>query len=199
MNRNLPLAALFSLVVLAACGGSGKAQAIAGQGDASSASPPATTPATTLPNTPPAETSAGSQVRALEASGALPSLDRSDAIAGPDANGNGVRDDIEQWIDNRQDLTPAQKRAALQMAAVMQRLLLVDLKDDAALQASAEASADAVSCLHDNFTEFDKASKLGRQIEAFTANTEPRARRYLAYNARRGGTTTRMLNTNTCL
>jgi len=177
MKAIASIALLVTSVSLTACGGNSNAQT------------------TQSPSGP--EISAGSQVRALEAAGRLPTLDRSDSLAGPDVNGNGVRDDIDQWI-SQQDGTAPQKQAMTQSAQALQHMLLVDLRDDAALQAAAEASADAVACMYDQFPDPQTPSIIGNRIEAFTANTEQRARRYMAYNARRGGTTTRMLNTNTC-
>ena len=47
----------------------------------------------------------------LEARGELPVLDRTDTIAGIDANQNGVRDDIEAFINSLPD-TPVQKKGS---------------------------------------------------------------------------------------
>jgi hypothetical protein len=50
------------------------------------------------------------QVMALEASGAIPKLDRGNTIVGTDANANGVRDDIEAFITS--NYTSSIQRAA---------------------------------------------------------------------------------------
>ncbi len=39
------------------------------------------------------------RLQALEEEGTIPKLDRSKDLAGPDKNNNGVRDDIESYID----------------------------------------------------------------------------------------------------
>ncbi len=58
-------------------------------------------------------------IQALEDSGKIPKLDRSNDLLGPDANSNGVRDDIDAWIA-AQPITEVQKKAAQQMAKVQQ-------------------------------------------------------------------------------
>jgi hypothetical protein len=50
------------------------------------------------------------QVVDLEASGAIPKLDRGNTIIGTDANANGVRDDVEAFITN--NYTSSIQRAA---------------------------------------------------------------------------------------
>ena len=66
--------------------------------------PPAAQPDPTTPTAPatpsqPAK-SLKDQIADAERAGKYPPLDRSSDIAGPDANGNGVRDDIEAWINS---------------------------------------------------------------------------------------------------
>ena len=56
----------------------------------------------------------------LEARGELPVLDRTDTIAGIDANQNGVRDDIEAFINSLPD-TPVQKKTTVQPATRAQQ------------------------------------------------------------------------------
>jgi hypothetical protein len=64
-------------------------------------------------------TTCGSQEHAKSLSSAIPQLERSSDIAGPDANQNGVRDDIEAWI-NVQPLNEGQRKALIQMARWLQ-------------------------------------------------------------------------------
>lgn len=134
----------------------------------------------------------------LEASGQLPRLDRSSDIRGPDADNNGIRDDIDAWIA-AQPITDAQKKAAQQMARVQQAKLLVNLDDEAALQALGDRTAAGVVCLGDMFMpERQKGRDLGGQLEAITVNTKERAKQYLAYNRAVSGSSGRLPEGNTC-
>jgi len=154
-------------------------------GDGSGASAPATDVPTTLK----------AQITQLESSGALPALDRSSSIAGPDVNNNGVRDDIEAYITHL-PLTPAQQRAALQDAKATQMTLTVDLTDKVALQKVGDALMASTKCLGKNLDE--NSSEMSSRIESMTANTSERAKRYLEYNAARSGSSTSWPNGDTC-
>jgi hypothetical protein len=167
-----------SLVVLnlAACGG--------GSGNGVSTNAPPTAPSTLE-----------AQIAQLESSGALPALDRSISIAGPDVNGNGVRDDIEYYI-TRLPLTAVQQRAALQDAKAAQMTLTVDLTDKVALQRVGDAGMASMKCLSKNFS--DSRSEMSSRIESMTANTRERAQRYMAYNAARSGSSTSWPRGDTC-
>ena len=146
---------------------------------------------------PPAEPSIGARIEQLERSGALPTLDRSESLEGPDANGNLVRDDIEQWIAT-QALTLAQQNAAVQFARAIQLTLLVDTGDPQALQRSGDRTMGAISCIFDRFDETRSASGLVRKVEAITMNTRARVMRYIAYNKARSGSVTILKNEDTC-
>ncbi len=138
------------------------------------------------------------QIQALEASGALPALDRSTDIKGPDANNNGVRDDIEAWIASL-PITETQKKAAMQSARASQRALLVDLMDAAALQSLGNLEIASTVCIKDSFIpDRPLGSVLSSKIEAMTANTRERARRYLDYNKAVSGSATSLPEGNTC-
>ncbi|MDP2015231.1 hypothetical protein [Hydrogenophaga sp.] len=128
----------------------------------------------------------------------MPRLDRSSDIKGPDADNNGIRDDIDAWI-TAQPITDAQKKAAQQMARVQQAKILVDLSDKSALQMLGDQSMRGVSCLVDvskpnNQQGYDLIDK----IEALTANTRERAKQYLAYYRARSGSVTELPAGNTC-
>jgi len=137
------------------------------------------------------------QIAALEQSGAYPKLDRSTDIAGPDANANGVRDDIEAWIA-AQALSESQKKALLQKARTLQQTLLASLDDKDALQRAGESLAASSRCGMLQFPEYSDFSKLAGQIEAMTANTRQRAERYMQYNKARSGSSTTSPNGDTC-
>jgi hypothetical protein len=114
--------------------------------------------------------SLATQIATLEASGKLPKLDRSSDVRGPDANNNGIRDDIDAWIA-AQPITDLQKKAAQQIAKVQQATTLVDLNDKAALQTLGDRTAAA---------------------------TKERAMQYIKYNRASSGSTTSLPSGNTC-
>lgn len=146
------------------------------------------------PSSPPPPVTVTQQLRAefakLEQQGLLPALDRSPDVRGPDANGNGVRDDIDAHI-SALSLTNTQWKAAQQTARVQQRALLVDVKDKAAVAELGRASMAATACLADSFDPERRLSyDIGLKIEAITANTPERAARYMKYMAALSGTST---------
>lgn len=158
-----------------------------GSGAAPTASGPASAQAPTL----------AQQISNLEQSGAFPTLDRSKNIAGPDANANGVRDDIESWV-NAQPVNDRQRKSLMQDARATQQTLLVDLKDQAALQKTSDGLAASLNCGGENFPDYVVFSRLAGKIESMTANTKERAARYMQYNAARSGSSTTMPSGDTC-
>lgn len=114
-------------------------------------------------------------------------LDRSSTIAGPDANSDGVRDDINKWLD-AQPLAEPQKRAAMQLARTFQRALLVNATDRDAAAAIADTNYAAMRCLSAAYEpNAPEPRKVGFALEAMTANTKERAMQYIKYNAALGG------------
>jgi hypothetical protein len=137
------------------------------------------------------------QIEQLERKAGYPALDRSADIAGPDANNNGVRDDIEAWIGTL-EVTEPQRKALMQKAKSLQQTLLVDLTDKAALQRVGEGLMASTNCGGDRFTPYKEFSVLNGKIEAMTANTRQRAERYMQYNKARSGSSTELPNYDTC-
>ena len=143
----------------------------------------------------------------LEKKGELPALDRSTSIAGPDADNNGIRDDIDAYIAALPVSDPI-KRAARQRARVQQRINLIDLNDRPALMALADASMASTACMSETsraglpLDQQEAARKNGSaitfKIQAITANTPERAERYLAYMRALHGTTTRYPEGKVC-
>jgi len=184
MNRALALTLL--TVVLAACGGGKPASSQMAQ---QAASRPAQ----------PFAPSMKDQLEALEQQGVLPALDRSTDIAGPDTNGNGIRDDIDAYI-SALPVSDEVKKAARQVARVQQKSLLIDLKDRVSLLALSDASMASTACMSQSAEAGlppERHSQAGKdgfaitlKIEAITANTPERAERYLAYMGALHGTTT---------
>ena len=146
----------------------------------------------------PAEPTLIDKIKVLEDSGVIPKLDRSSDIKGPDQNLNGVRDDIDAWIAAL-PITDKQKRAATQKAVALQRTLVLDLKNKAAMDASGDELAASTTCLGDVFLpNYQESYKLSGKIEAMTANTKARAYRYIEYNGAASGSSTRLPTSDTC-
>lgn len=148
----------------------------------------------------PAGESLESAVARLEASGELPVLDRTDSLAGIDANANGVRDDIERYIE-RKYTEPAQRRAAMQTARAFQQMLLADASDSVAVDAASELGLRALNCRSTVFPGMEgipAKSQMSSELEAMTANTKRRLLAYLAYNKARSGSVSTLPKGDTC-
>lgn len=139
------------------------------------------------------------QLAELESAGELPALDRSSSIPGPDADSNGIRDDIDAYI-TALPVSDAMKKATRQVARVQQKALTIDLNDRVALLALSDASMASTACMSEmaeTGASLEQHSKVRRaahaialKIEAITANTPERADRYMAYMGALHGTTT---------
>jgi hypothetical protein len=170
-------------LLLSACGGA--------SGGGGTASTPATATSTEV-------ATLKAKIQELEASGKLPNLDRSSSIAGPDANNNGVRDDIEAYVAAL-PITTVQKAAAMQHAKVFQQTLTVDLNDKVLLDRIGALNARAINCAGDVFMpNYQDGYDLGNKLEAMTANTKERAKQYLAYNKALSGSVMSGATGNTC-
>jgi hypothetical protein len=113
------------------------------------------------------------------AGAALPALDRSSDLAGPDRDGDGIRDDVAAWID--QQAFDAPRRAAMrQMARALQAAIVSDPNNPDAVHANSWLGTSAVACVMTRLP--DGASRVAR-LRGITANTEARTRAYLAYSA----------------
>ncbi|WP_298433494.1 hypothetical protein [Ottowia sp.] len=139
---------------------------------------------------------AAAKIARLEKSGQIPKFDQSTSIAGTDANGNGVRDDIDAFIA-AQPLSEGQRKALLQDAKAQQLTLTTSLTDSAALDQIGDMTAASVHCIYSVFGESESGVWVTK-IEAITANTRQRAQRYLEYNKAVSGSSGRMPDGDTC-
>lgn len=156
LNKTTRLLGLVALGVLTGCGGGG------GGGDAA-----------------PAETTSAVVTR-LQTNGTLLTLDRSTAVAGPDANGDGVRDDVTTWI-SAQAYAADLSKAATQLAKAYQGVLTVSVTDDAAVRAARLASSDAVECVMQKAPSIEAGYKAVADLRRVTINTDARVKAYLTY------------------
>ena len=127
----------------------------------------------------------------LEATRMIPVLDRSDSLAGPDSNHNGIRDDTDAFLDG-QSLPQPRRLAANQLARGMQEAVVVNSANITLTSPIAERISKAVTCVWARFPTVRavtplSASQMVRSIEKFTANTRSRVTSYLLYNGSLNG------------
>ncbi|MFQ2235009.1 hypothetical protein ACK32R_04760 [Aeromonas dhakensis] len=117
-----------------------------------------------------------------------PTLDRSQDIAGPDANGNGVRDDMDDYINGLPDTEP-QKQALRQNYSTLRSLLLLDTTDTTAVVEGMRRSSASVACMYANYSE-DEAARLHQRLqeaESYSVNTRERFMAYARFNSAASG------------
>lgn len=130
----------------------------------------------------PAVTSLADAMAQAEASGSYPRLDRSTSLAGPDANQNGIRDDIDVWIA-AQAGAASQKAALRQMARSFQETYFIDTSDSIAVQAAAIRGAAAVVCINTRYGTASNSlegTRKRRLLRSMTFNTIGRTRAYFS-------------------
>ena len=135
----------------------------------------------------------------LEASGKLPVLDRSDDLLGPDEDNNGVRDDIDAYID-RVYTQPEQHAAVMQIARVMQKKMTVDITDNIAIKKQHVEYGRAINCAAEQFklTEGTYSSAVPRELRAMTTNTKKRLLASLAVSKASDGMVLSLASGDTC-
>ncbi len=108
----------------------------------------------------------------LEQLGEIPVLNRDATILGVDTNNNGVRDDIDNYVNSLPD-TSSQKQALLQSSKSLNSIMTVDLANQTQVIEAANKNSAAVKCIYsvyDAETAADKSS----DIHKYTINTEER-------------------------
>jgi len=107
--------------------------------------------------------------------------DSSTGLKGTDENSNGIRDDIDQLIEQKFSDTPELKRAAEQEARALQRFMEAKTKEEALK--FAEQIGRATSCtfkiLSHPVRDYEIRQALSKEIEAWTTNTRERLIKYL--------------------
>lgn len=105
-------------------------------------------------------------------------------IAGPDINGNGVRDDLDDYVDSLPD-TESQKRALRQGFRTIREAILIDTADKNAVLDVMKKSAASVWCI---YSQYDSdAGKKSDDVEKYSINTKARLKAYAAFNAAASG------------
>ena len=142
-------------------------------------------------------TSAKSQIEELERQGKLPQLNRSTSLTGPDANTNGIRDDVDAFIDTLL-MASHQKLSAAQLAKGVQASLVVDITNDSALREAVADISNAVNCMSRLFPAIEERASVATAVEAVTANTIERTNQYIKFNNALSGTVSRLPEGDTC-
>ena len=124
-------------------------------------------------------------------------LDRSNSIAGPDVNGNGVRDDIDAYIASQGYPAP-QLKAVQQHAKALADILLVDTSNQDALRASDLGLRRSVHCLYLRFPDPSQAYTNGKNISKITVNTKARVAVYAKYQVAMNGKVLAYVQGDTC-
>lgn len=136
-------------------------------------------------------------IQKMEEVGARPVLDRSDDVAGPDVNQDGVRDDIAAFIAGL-PATDQQKAYLMTYAVGIQKQATYtpgSLEDP---DQHARDMAQATVCVLSSFEDFEQAVLYHKQVQNYTANTKERARRLFAYSQSRNGTVVRLPSKDNC-
>lgn len=115
-----------------------------------------------------------------------PMLDRSDSLTGTDANNDGIRDDIEAFIDALEVTEPVRK-ALKQNARYTQENLYHDFsqKTHANIKKALEISYkydEVLACKEFVGIAVRDITNTGQIIRALTYNTKARTMAYVAYN-----------------
>ncbi|MDP9043247.1 MAG: hypothetical protein M3O01_00420 [Pseudomonadota bacterium] len=143
-------------------------------------------------------TSISQALAAGEASGSLPTQDRDDTIAGTDADGYGIRDDIDRYINTLPD-SEREKNALRQKAAALQATLVEDISNDVIRARVSREIMKSTDCITTVYNGSDrKGYKRGSELQKLTVNTPQRLRAYARFNQAMSGSVTKMPEGNNC-
>lgn len=139
-------------------------------------------------------------VKELEKEGKYPVLDRSDTLLGVDNNKNGIRDDIEKYIDTMKDTTDDQKSALKQVAHTYNYILSsdVDVTKEETATGYSEMSDVARNCLNLYYDNESQSWGMQRTIQAYTFNTKKRLEIYLKLDDTADGMTFKLNTKGGC-
>ena len=113
-----------------------------------------------------------------------PQLNNDEDIAGPDLDGNGVRDDLDTYVNSLPD-TESQKNALRQGFRTLREAILIDTADKNAVLDVMKKSAASVWCI---YSQYDSdAGKKSNYVEKYSINTKARLKAYAAFNAAASG------------
>ncbi|WP_166256189.1 hypothetical protein [Marinobacter salicampi] len=133
----------------------------------------------------------------LEKEGVLPKLDRSDSLVGIDADDDGIRDDIETFIEQKSVPEP-QKEGLRTFARGMQDIQAADQITPEIAGSITDTYSAEYFCLTAFSDNMDEMLRIFSEVEAFTANTPKRAERYLEYTEAMDGRNMSLPSSSRC-
>lgn len=140
------------------------------------------------------------KIDSLTESNQIPNLERDDELLGVDDDNNGIRDDIDAYIEfHHKDEN--QKKAVKQLASAMQKMLVADTSDIISVKEINRGSSRAVKCIFSQFAGEEGTKSPGAvalEIEAITTNTKSRLKAYLAFTSALDGTSWSLPQGDTC-
>ncbi|PTO97148.1 hypothetical protein CWO08_05340 [Vibrio sp. 10N.286.48.B8] len=136
----------------------------------------------------------------LELPETLPNLEREPTLVGVDNDDNGIRDDIERYIDiNYLELD--QKQAVEQYVKALQQTLIIDLTDINAVKSANRKLSEADHCIYSRFDGSNNSkqpAQVSQELESITTNTKERLLAYLAFSRALNGTSWSIPKGDTC-
>lgn len=102
--------------------------------------------------------------------------DKTNTVLGKDLNKDGIRDDVENYINKTYSKTN-QNQAAKQLARSIQRYLTVNTKNREQAKLASQYNMRAITCAYDYFPMGDtpKGTNLASDIYVITVNTYQRS------------------------
>lgn len=131
----------------------------------------------------------------LVAEGKYPKLNRDRDVAGPDVDGNGVRDDLDAYVASLPD-TEEQKKAMLQGFKLYRYNVTADPSNIKDVERGMVLSARAVACIIDIYGPREGHKKLS-EVKAYSLNTKYRFEAYVLFDQAKNGMSVR-LDPNSC-
>jgi hypothetical protein len=128
----------------------------------------------------------------------IPPLDQGSTILGTDSDADGVRDDIQTYIETAYKSEP-QKNAVRQVAKVFQESLTVDTQNRTAVKDVSRKMSDAINCIYLQFNDgTDDPAIIVSRIQSMSSNTKSRLLQYLEYNKALDGSANSLPEGDTC-
>ena len=128
-------------------------------------------------------------LKLLQAKGEIPVLDRTDSIAGVDANGDEVRDDIGNYINGLPD-TEKQKKSLVLFHKALNKAMLAERSDRKSVKDAASAISLGIECLSRSY-KGSLSQDRWSEIRKMTVNTPVRFQAYARFNSAMSGSVIR--------
>jgi len=135
------------------------------------------------------------QFAQLQTEGKLPTLDVSSTVTGTVTNGNGIRDDLNNYIASLTD-SAVQKNALIQVTQAIQAAMTVDTTNAAAVATVSLNLNRADTCVWSVYSSGQSTKVM--VMEELSVNTLNRLEAYEQYNAAGDGAVVPSLTGNTC-